>query len=284
MTCVACGSGNSALFVRKNNCDIFRCRDCALLFVHPAVVDASVIYSDDYFRGAEKTFGYVDYDADKEPMIPTFHKYLSLVEKLRPAKGKLLDIGEETGFFINIAGERGWSASGIEVSDYAAAEGRRKGLDVKTGTLSGAALAPESVDAVTMFDVVEHFPDPAGEIRTAGEVLKKGGVLAINTPDAGSMLARFFGKKWHILVPPEHLYYFNRANLALLLEKNGFRVVAKTRLGKRFTLQYIFKMLHMWQRLPLWKKVSDFFSRRGSLNISLPVNTRDNLFVIAVKK
>ena len=284
MNCIICNSKNISFFIHKNNCDIFCCNNCKLLFVHPVKTDTATIYSDDYFCGAKKTFGYINYDSDKEPMISTFIRYLEIIEKILPNKGKLLDVGAATGFFIDIAQKRGWNATGIELSDFAASSARAKGFNVKTGTLSSSDFLPESYDVVTIFDVIEHFPDPLIEIKTATKILKRGGVIAINTPDTGSIVAKIFGKKWHLIVPPEHLYYFNSANLTTLLEKNDFKVIKKTKVGKHFTPQYIFKMLYMWQKLSLWKKLSIFFSRRIFSKISIPINTRDNIFIIAIKK
>ncbi|MCR4334659.1 MAG: class I SAM-dependent methyltransferase [Patescibacteria group bacterium] len=284
MICVICNSNNISFFTSKNNCDIFCCNNCKFKFVYPIKTDTSSIYSDDYFHGAKKTFGYIDYDSDKEPMISTFIKYLKIIEKIIPNKGKLLDIGAATGFFIKIAKNRGWVVEGVELSDFAANKARNKGLDVKTGTLSSGNFSPESYDVVTIFDVIEHFPDPISEIQIASRILKKGGVLAINTPDTGSFMAKIFGKKWHLIVPPEHLHYFNSSNLSTLLEKKGFKVIKKTKIGKHFTPQYIFKMLYMWQKLWLWKKFSFFFSKKMFSKISISINTRDNIFIIAIKK
>jgi len=283
MKCLVCSSITIKFFVRKNNCDIFECGSCGLLFVYPTTVDAAMVYSEDYFGGAKGGFGYVDYDADKEPMILTFMRYLRLIRSYVPAGKKLLDVGAASGFFIDLAQKDGWQVKGVEVSEHAAALGRKKGLDVVTGTLQ--SLPKEvSFDAITMLDLIEHVENPHQELAAAHALLSEGGILVINTPDAGSNVARIFGKRWHLIVPPEHLYYFNRRNIVTLLEKAGFDTLLLTTIGKQFTLQYIFKMLYKWQGLSLWKRLS-FLFRRGALSrISISLNTRDNMFIIARKK
>ena len=72
------------------------------LFVYPLPQSIDV-YDEAYFLGAERGFGYVDYDVDKEPMVPTFLKYLELIKKSGHKKGKILDVGAATGFFLKIA-------------------------------------------------------------------------------------------------------------------------------------------------------------------------------------
>ena len=88
--------------------------------------------------------------------------------------------------------------------------------------------------------------------------MKKGGLIAINTPDSGSFIAKLLGKRWHLLVPPEHLVIFNRVNLDLLLKSCGFEVLWTGKIGKKFTLQYIFQILANWQRSPLIGQLAGF--------------------------
>ncbi|MGC9605508.1 MAG: class I SAM-dependent methyltransferase [Minisyncoccia bacterium] len=281
--CPICFLLGADLYTEKNGRLLYRCRGCRLIFMHPVPADVSEIYSEDYFGGARKGFGYVDYDADKIPMIPTFERYLGLIEDRRPGKGRLLDVGAATGFFMQIAEKRGWRTSGVEISPHATAVGVRKGLHIETGTLSALDLPKGSFDAITMFDVIEHFTDPLAEVAAAARLLKPGGLLVVNTPDAGSVWARLLGRRWHLLVPPEHIHYFTADNLGRVLRANGFSVDLRTKIGKRFTLPYVFKMLYSWQGWPLWRRIyeSSKGSRIGSL--SMPIDLRDNLFMIAVK-
>ena len=115
-------------------------------------------------------------------------------------------------------------------------------------------------------------------------VLKPGGLLLLNTPDASSALAKLLGSHWHLLVPPEHLHYFNKNNLSRLLTANGFKVMLAGRLGKKFTLAYIFKTLHQWQKLSLWKNLGQASQRGWLAKIALPLNLRDNILIIVRKK
>ena len=130
--CPICDSVDSIFFTNKKGYDLYKCISCKLLFTFP-VPDSSKVYDDSYFSGAEKGFGYVDYDLDKEPMTPTFNKYLDLLSGFGKTNGDLLDIGCATGFFIKLAKNKGFKVIGIEFSDYAAKKGRDSGLNVITG-------------------------------------------------------------------------------------------------------------------------------------------------------
>lgn len=280
MTCHVCKGGIAEKFCSKNSHDIFRCTQCHLLFVYPLPRSTVEIYEADYFGGAQKGFGYVEYDADKEPMIPTFKTYLSHVRRLVGKEVRLLDVGAATGFFVALAKEEGFDAHGIEISEHAAAKARGKGLDVKTGTLSDVSGV---FDCVTMLDVIEHVPDPRSELMNAAALLRKDGLLVINTPDSGSLVAQLLGKRWHLIVPPEHLYYFNRHAMKTLLEEVGFTVILERTIGKSFTPQYILKTLYKWTHLSAFDWLARLCQKTFLGRISIPLNLHDNMFVIARK-
>ncbi len=221
-------------------------------------------------------------------MIPTFQKYLDRIVRLGKksadgAKKKLLDVGAATGFFMNLARGRGFDVTGVELCDFAAAKGRERGLPIITGTLESARLPENYFDVVTMCDVLEHVTDPKNFLLEARRILAPEGLLVINTPDAESLVARILGKRWHLIVPPEHLHYLSPKNVGEFLCKNGFEIIENTTIGKRFTLQYIFKTLYKWQKLSLWNSLSKLFSKGFLSRLYIPLNTYDNFFMIAKK-
>ena len=57
-------------------------------------------------------------------------------------------------------------------------------------------------DKETLKQVIEGKKTINRELATkvANSVLKRGGILAVNTPDSASLWARLFGKRWHILI------------------------------------------------------------------------------------
>ena len=283
INCPSCESKEIKFFTRKNNYDIFCCKLCKLIFVWPLPKNTVNTYSGNYFKGASNGFGYVDYEQDKSVMISTFNRCLEKIEKVLPDKGNLLDVGAATGYFIKIAENRGWNAEGLEISQYAVDQARKQNLNVRQGTLSVADYQPEAFDLVTLWDVIEHLSNPKSDILTVYNILKRGGVIAINTPDTSSFFAKLTGKYWHLLVPPEHLIYFNPQNLGDLLKRSGFKVLLIDKMEKKFTLQYIFQTLYRWQKLFVWKKLAEFFKNNKIGKLSVPINLRDNFFIIARK-
>jgi len=244
----------------------------------------SDIYKKEYFKNTKQKddFGYVDYDQDKEPMREGFISYLKRVEDLTSSRS-LFDVGAATGYFLDIARERGWETAGSEISVYAARVAGDRGHSVFVGPLAEMENE-EEYGVVTMWDVLEHLDSPKEYLKAVNRILEVDGILAINTIDKYSLWARLWGKNWHLIVPPEHLYYYSRKNLMILLTECGFEIVEMRKIGKRFSLTYIFKTLYNWHNLVLWDKLSSFFEKRLLKKIALPVNLRDNVFIIAKKR
>ena len=282
-TCPFCRGIKIYFFVNKKGYDLYKCADCNLIFLNKIPDKLNDIYDADYFRGAGKGFGYADYDGDKKSNTGTFNKYLDLLEKYSPQKGRLLDLGSATGFFISLARERGWEVSGVEISDYAREYSIQKKLHV-VKYLENLAVSDNYFDAITALDIIEHILESDKFLGQARKILKPAGILIINTPDAGSWFARLTGKYWHLLVPPEHLYLFNKSNITQLLQKNGFEVLLIIKIGKKFTLRYIARLLANNKiKNHLFIKFTKYLekSRLGAIPIS--INLRDNMFLIAKK-
>lgn len=287
VACRACGSTEIPRpWGSKEGYTLVECPTCGLVRVDPLPESTTAVYaSPDYFSGATQGFGYVDYDADKEPMREVFERYLEHAERLCPSKGRLLDVGAATGFFVALAKGRGWEAEGVELSDYAAEKGRSRGLSIQTGTLLDLPRDAAPYDALTLFDVIEHVRDPRAELSRAAELMRTGGVILITTPDAGSLFAKVFGARWHLVVPPEHLFYFTKKSMRTLLESLGFTVHGITRPGKRFTLQYFFATVARWCPLFPLPHIARFCATHPRVgDWSIPFNTYDNLFVVAQKR
>lgn len=282
--CLVCLSKNSRFLANKNSYDLYRCENCGSIFVWPLPDDYSKVYSSDYFSGATKGYGYVNYDQDKSAMSEVLEHYLDKIEKALPQKGSLIDVGAATGYFLALAQKRGWSTAGVEISEHAAEIGRRKGLDIKTGKIEDAGFSPASFEAITLWDVIEHLPNPREIIQICHRLLKKNGVIAINTPDAGSLTSKILGKRWPLLVPPEHLIIFSRKILAETLRDNGFQIYTAAKIGKKFALQYVFQILSNSSKFFLWKWLAKLTQNNFLGKISIPLNLRDNVFIIAVKR
>ncbi len=210
---------------------VVRCLSCGLIYANPRFKKEALkdFYSREYFEShSSEAMGYDNYVSDKELVEKTFKRRLLEIEKKwMPRRGKLLDVGCATGFFLSIARQRGWKVDGIEISEYCCDYARREfGIELYCGFFKDAKGFEPNFDLVTMWDYVEHSFTPDQDIRKAYELLAPGGVLALATPDVGSVPARIFKQNWMGFKEHEHLYYFTKQNLTALLRKEGSRLLS----------------------------------------------------------
>jgi len=99
---------------------------------------------------------------------------------------------------------------------------------VHVGVVEDAPLPEGAYDVVTMWDVIEHLPDPASTLRAVHSALRPGGVFAVTTMDVEALFPRVAGRFWPWYMQM-HLVYFSRRTLGELLRRCGFEVVEVSR-------------------------------------------------------
>lgn len=193
------------------------CRRCGLEYVSPRLRSEVILRG--YSGGTDERF--VSQSAARER---TFGKCLDILERHAPGRGRLLDVGTAAGAFLHVARARGWRVDGCEPNRWMCEWGRSHyGLDIRPGTLAEQHYPDATFDVVTLWDVLEHAPDPLALLAECRRVLRPGGLLVVNYPDIGSWIARLMGRRWLFLISV-HIYYFTRRTIARALERAGFSV------------------------------------------------------------
>jgi len=242
--CNLCGADDTIPVTEIDGFHIVRCRQCGLVYVNPRYqrevlqeIYTETYYDHDGIKNGLEFFGYENYLADKDNIRATFAKRLRTIESYAP-RGHLLDIGCATGFFLDLARENGWKVMGTEVSAFSAQYARETlGLDVRMGTLRDLHFEDQMFDAVTVWDVIEHVPDPLSELQEVQRILRDGGLVSIITPDVDSWVARSLGNRWEeFRRVREHIYFFSRRTMVQTLHKAGFDVLKIQSADKVFYL------------------------------------------------
>jgi SAM-dependent methyltransferase len=162
------------------------------------------------------------YDAEAAGRAKTALRHLRILQRHQPP-GRILDVGCASGLFLKMVAGEGWAVEGIEPSEmqYRAASTALAGVGrVHCGTLEETDLPGATFDAITVWDVLEHVPDPVGFLTRCKCLLKPEGKLYLNVPNLDSKEARLLGKRWPLLLA-EHLNYFNRSSLTACGRKSG---------------------------------------------------------------
>jgi 2-polyprenyl-3-methyl-5-hydroxy-6-metoxy-1,4-benzoquinol methylase len=269
MVALDAGAWRCTSFGHRHHPPIYACDDCGLLFQWP-MPSAEAL--------EEAYSGVVDplYMAERDNRILTFRK---VIRTLGPAGGRrLLDVGAYCGYFLEVAREQGFRAEGLELSQWAAAHARSLGFPVHTEPLEVRAASADRYEVLTMWDVVEHLPDPREELAAARTLLAPGGRLYLSTIDTGSLLARLLGARWPWLMDM-HLVYFDRPTISALLEEAGFRVREIRTYSHTVSAGYLLRKVGA--SFPALSPFARALARVVPTSWPIPVNLGDNMLVSA---
>ncbi len=149
-----------------------------------------------------------------------------------PAEPHILEIGCGAGQFIRALKSALTSSVcyGCDVSDEALkqAESYSSNILYQKNNDQSLPYGDSSMDAVFIFDVLEHVTNPAQLLQEVGRVLKPGGLFYCFVPCEGDWLSL-----WHALdilhlkhdVTKKyagHINYFSRRSLKKMIKKEGF--------------------------------------------------------------
>jgi SAM-dependent methyltransferase len=213
-------------FLAKHGYQIVQCQRCGFLYVHPRPSpDAlTAFYQHPRYFQSDEAYGYSAYAADREEIERQASERLTFIERLMKP-GRLLDLGCAAGYFLNVAKARGWQVEGIEVSQVVVQSAEHLLGQRIQPTLEAACFGSDSFDVATLWEYIEHVPDPRDDLQRVHQLLKPGGVLALSTPNAGQPRVRRYPDVWREFKPPEHLSFFTVETLTTLMGACGFEPV-----------------------------------------------------------
>ena len=274
VVCPVCRAASREV-VQKNGHPIYECHACTFRFVMNHPDDPAALFGADYFSGAEGEYG--DYVADEQPHRRMARRYLRRLARTGATGGRLLDVGCAAGFFLDEARQAGWDARGVEVSEYAATYAKQTfGLDVVRGIFPAVDLGAATYDAVTFFNVIEHLPAPREVEARLAQLVRRGGVVAIETWDWQSLIARKLGTAWHQYDPRYVASFFDRRAVESLFQAPSWRIESYRSAAKWISLRRGLDILHRKHHgLPLPAAV-----RAVATRIDLPYRLGDLVWVI----
>ncbi len=279
MDCPLCNQNDTSALFTVGEYPIVKCRSCGLVRVHeipgPDVLERH--YSDEYYAGRTDDTGYYDYEAERKALAKGFRNRLQRLKGYAPS-GRLLDVGCALGFLLAEAQQLGWKPYGIDRAAYGI-NWARQNLGIENlfaGRIADAPFPRASFDAVTMIDVLEHVTDPVKEITSIARLTKPGGIFMLDIWDIGSTTAKLAGPHWPIICPPDHLFYFDKKTIAMLLEMCGFSILSISRMGRHISPATLAtKISHT---SPLKNKVLGITRK---LTMPIPINLYDNMIVVS---
>lgn len=243
-SCLVCRAKQNPLF-KYRGFTYIRCSNCGLVTTLPYPSEKQIIshyqakfargnylllrqYAEDYLKV------YRDMAHKLERYIFTFGKSLE--------GAKLLDIGTFTGEFLEAASALGADVYGTELQKEAVQIALKKFPGrITTANVLNTNFPHKNFDIITMLGLIEHVVNPGQLLESVTKLLKPGGIIMLQTPNSGSLLAKSMRQYWPPYAPVEHIHLFSRQSLERLLGQNGYKNIQFTAHIKKLPLNYVYQ-------------------------------------------
>lgn len=220
--CPLCGvDAHRVLFVKEGFPHV-RCLGCAMIYVTPILRSEA---RECYYAEEASWLGVLMSGPQRELDERKFVYGLDLLAPHVESGRRLVDVGCGPGLFLEVARAAGWNVHGVELNATAVARLRALGISVSDRPLERTDLPAASFDAATLWEVLEHIPDPRAFLAQVRDLLRPGGILLVCVPNVDALVTRLLHERSGTFRGQSHVSFFNVATLGRLLDEEGFRVV-----------------------------------------------------------
>lgn len=209
--------------------DLYRCSNCSLIKSRIKIIPKKRDYYD--FFELSKYQEYYEHFRKK-----TFKKNWQHILGYK-RKGKGLDIGASMGWFIDVKPGT-WMMQGTEKYKQSIPLKYRK--IISSLDIYDLKYKKSKHDLITMWNVIEHLPDPNKALSISYNLLNDGGIIGLSFPNRKGFINRIayflniisFNRipqllyvLFQIKSASPHLYHYDMQNMHKLLIKNKFNIL-----------------------------------------------------------
>ena len=221
-SCV-CGDNCASLLFVKHGFRFIVCGRCGFLYVNPILKNETYL---EFYKNEESWFEVLQNPVQVELDNLKFSYGLEIIERYLKRRGKLLDIGCGNCGFLDAARKKGWNnSSGTEYNLKALEIAKAKGHVVINAGINDPYFSGKTFDVITLWEVLEHVPDPRAEIHDVSALLNPGGSVFFLVPNRDSLINRMLREKSGSFTGHCHINFFNAKILGALLKEAGFSVL-----------------------------------------------------------
>ncbi len=240
--CICCGSGERFRITANRHfpgSDIVRCAVCGLVYPYPRPAHQTVA---NYYRDS-----YYDFGRLTGAVLRRLKLYFSALRARNqfdwivshldlPSTGRVLEVGSGYGRLLELFHNRGWNVDGIEPSrdcmEYTTQRFRGKRARIFQGTLEEYESGGAKYDLLVLSHVFEHFVAPENVLRRLESLLRPGGFIFFELPNADNPHYR---QTEYSLIPD--FYFFNASNFESFVRNHGLEPVHLGHVANRWLLE-----------------------------------------------
>lgn len=194
--------------------------------------DESDFYGKEYwFSHQTESYGFPDIVQRSRQDLPErcLHWLQTLLTYKLP-HAKVLELGSAHGGFVALMQWAGFEATGLELSPWIVDFAQKTfNIPMLQGTVEQQPIQPQSLDAIVLYDVLEHLPDPVTTMRHCVSLLKPDGIMIVQMPnyEEGSHYADLVAENspfLQMLTAVEHLHLFSHRSAQQFFQQLGYSV------------------------------------------------------------
>jgi len=236
--CAVCGGHSvkvlgmrAPLSFPEREARVVRCTSCGLIYTNPMPFPEKEQVLEN-FGDASSYF-----PSKEDDRLECYDGILKGIEGYVQGRGRLLDVGCGRGELVYAAQKMGWEAIGTDISESFVRYARKRfHIDARAGNLEDIGFPAESFDAVSLVSVLQCCHEPTALLKEINRILRKGGVLFIETTNydgllyiLGDFFYRIMGQnrttRLFPLSPGYEVYGFSCRSLKEILLRTGFEIL-----------------------------------------------------------
>jgi 2-polyprenyl-3-methyl-5-hydroxy-6-metoxy-1,4-benzoquinol methylase len=186
-----CWCGNDQL--KKFSPEYLECSKCGTLVSSEGLgtEDIQVKNDDIDFYGKEYWFshqtehyGFPDiYQRARQDLVERCIYWLQTLLEYKLPPAAVLELGCSHGGSVALLHWAGFKTSGLEMSPWVVEFAHKTfNIPMLLGSIEDQQVEAESLDAIVLYDVLEHLPDPLGTLGYCASLLKADGILIVQMP------------------------------------------------------------------------------------------------------
>lgn len=231
--CLLCGNNKFKIDVKTPLLTLLRCSNCNFNFVPKSKIKSYDIHN--YYQGLNIKNLIAYYGTYRRKIFKNNWKTINKWRK----EGRVLDIGSSFGWFLEAASKK-WETIGLEPSLAIAKLSRKSGFKIIVKGEESLSKHNKKYDLITLWNVIEHLPNPRKTIVNIHNRLNKNGLIAISFPNKLGIYNRMaywvckisggvISGPLHVLFQVQrstpHIFYFSADDVKKILTSSKFRIL-----------------------------------------------------------
>jgi SAM-dependent methyltransferase len=212
---------------------IMQCEGCGVLFSDPVMDEAGVARLYTEARETNVIAG------EEENVARTMRGYYRLAAPHLRGRGRMLDVGCDTGLLLQAAREDGFAELyGIEPVSAARAQAQLiPGSHISRTFFENADYPADHFDLICFIHVLDHLFRPRVALRKAFTHLRPGGIVVAVVHNVRSLLFYLLRERFPVFNLYHH-YFFDPKTLAALFTAEGYEVIGVERTRNCYSLGF----------------------------------------------